>query len=98
MSTCFREIESDKCFYRAHDRSHWTTSFFRHATDAICKISHAFYVKVGNDPEAKKIQADTDRHQTGDMYLRISQFERGQLMPEQPVARATHFEAWALLP
>ena len=55
-------------------------------------------MKLRKVPEAKKIQADTDHHQTGDMYLRISQFERGQLMPEKPVARATHFEAWALLP
>ena len=46
--------------------------FLRHSTDAICKTSHAFYVKVSNDPEAKKVQADTGHHQTGGMYLRIN--------------------------
>ena len=39
------------------------------------KISHVLYVKVSNDPEAKKIQADTDHHQTGGMCLRINQFK-----------------------
>ena len=39
------------------------------------KISHVLYVKVSNDPEAKKIQADTDLHQTGGMCLRINQFK-----------------------
>ena len=37
--------------------------------------SRSIYVKISNDPEAKKIQADTDHHQTGGMCLRINQFK-----------------------
>ena len=33
------------------------------------------HVKVSTDPGANKIQAGTDHHQTGGMYLRINQLK-----------------------
>ena len=70
----FPEIESGKCF-RIECRALpiGPYMFLRQSTEINCNTSHVFYVKVSSDPKAKRIQADTDHHQTGGMYLRNNQ-------------------------